>query len=364
MILSLAKRIKKYLVEYVHRDSTTRFQIGIQLLTLVVVVLLGQNSLRVNVLHIADPKPLLYYFSPAEREKTSNSAIAVKCGCYIKDFPTFEAVKNHFVVDAIVWFEVDAYSISVELIDKFSFKRGTIISKSAPDTTIIKDKLFVSYNVRIDFSSNLNYRYFPFNDHRIALILTNEFVTPKELIYVGYDSGVGIAPQIYTGGWVEVKSDVDYGYTSVKVEEDSTTTVNRPAIMFSFYYSQTGVKNVFLILVPMLLMYYMAFFTLSLSVEHYAQLVMTLSVGSMTALLAYRFVIEQLSPSVSYFVISDYLYLYILSALFLVLLLDLFSIRSVRLSFNLKLARILLSVVSNIFLVGLLYYLLNIWGHG
>jgi len=317
-----------------------------------------------SVLNFADPRPLISYYSPQERSESASVAAKVKSGLYIKDFTDFDPVKNVFVIDALVWFEFYPHSVSLDMIEKFSFKRGTILKKSAPNTTLIKDKLFASYNVKVKFSSNLNFQNFPFNDHRIYLVLTNEFVTPEELRYEGVESGISVSPEIYTGGWINVGSTIRYGYNIVQFEEDNpSNTISRPVVMFLIDYSQTGVKNIFLILIPILIMYFMAFFSLSMDVKRHTKIIMQLSIGTVTALLAYRFVIERLSPEVGYFVISDYIYLFILVMVFFVFLLNMYAIRvSGKLPFTIKLARGVITIISHLLLLTLVYYLLFIWG--
>ncbi len=356
--------IKKRVVDYFHRESTVRFQVATQLTTLLILVFLGRIPLSEDVLNFADPKPELEYFTPQEQAGATTAAAKVKTGIYVKDFPEFDPVKNVFVIDAIIWFEFEPHAISLDIVDKFSFKRGEILKKSPPNTTIIKDKLFASYDVKLKFSSNLNFQNFPFNDHRIYLVLTNEFVTPDEFRYIGYESGISVAQEIYTGGWINVGSTIEYGYNIVQFEEDNPqNTVSRPTTIFSIDYSQTGVKNVFLILIPILLMYFMAFFSLSMNIKKHTRIIMQLSIGAITALLAYRFVIERLSPDVGYFVISDYIYLYILITVFIVFLLNMYAVRVAgKLPFTIKVARSVITLVSHLLLIVLFYYLLFAWG--
>jgi len=301
--VKLWRNVKHIFIDYIERETSIRLQVGYQLATFLILGFMSRVPLSEEVLNFADPKPAINYFTPKQREETAISTTLVKTGCYIKDFPVFDPVKNNLVMESIIWFEFDPHAISLDVVNKFSFKRGKFLKKSEPNLRLIKGKLFVDYSVKVQFSSNLNYKNFPFNDHRIYLELINEFVTPKELMFISYESGISLSPEIYTGGWVNIASTADYGYITVQFEENDTQNiVSRPTVIFSLDYAQTGVKNIFLILIPILLMYNMAFFSLSLSLKKHMRYIMQLSIGAITALLAYRFVIERLSPQVGYFV--------------------------------------------------------------
>ena len=70
-----------------------------------------------------------------------------KTGLFIKSFPVFDAIKNSFMVDSVVWFEFNGDEVMLETIDKFSFDNGKIMSKSPPDIKVVNGKIFAKYNV-------------------------------------------------------------------------------------------------------------------------------------------------------------------------------------------------------------------------
>lgn len=359
----MIQKLSNAFYDYVQHKSTMRLQIYAQLLTALCLIILGAISTSENYFNSSDPKPTLSYFTPQEQDGTIFAPTLVKTGCYVKNFLEFDPVANKFTVDAAIWFEFDPHAISLDVIDKFSFVRGTIVKKSLPEKHIKHDRVFASYDVRVEFSSNMNFRFFPFSDHRIYLILTNDFVSPHEVIYMGYKSGITISSEAYTAGWKNIGSTIDYGYNQIQFEKNNKhNRIERPAVVFSFDYSQTGVKYIFLIFVPMLLMYSMTFFSLALNLEKDTALIMQLSSGSISALLGYRFVIDRLSPQVDYFVVSDYLYIYILVTNFVILIFNIYITRRKIFPFIIKFIRICLSLMSHALLILLFYFFIYVWG--
>ncbi len=309
-----------------------------------------------------DAGPQLIPLVP-EKEADVGGAIAeIKTGLYIHDFPMFDVVHNKFILDAIVWFQFDPRVISLDTVGKFSFEKGTILKRTDPDTKMINEELFARYMVRIELTSNLDYKYFPINDHRIFIVLANEFVTPNEMRFKVSEAGFMIAPEIYTQGWTSIDKSVRAGYSIARLDRyDEKKVVKHPRAVYSIDFEKAGLRKVLLILIPIILLFFLGLFSLIFDHDKGARAILSLSVGSLSGLLAYRFVIEQLSPEVGYFTLTDHAYTLILTLVFIMFLFNMYVMR--------KEYTPLMQLIKSIFFLGIetfflvvWYYLLYQWG--
>ncbi len=352
--------IKEYFSRYIHRTTTIRFQTICMTISLILILFMFQRGAANFIFN--DPYPEMFYLTPIRQTESGGAVSIVQTGMVVRSFTFFDITNNDFVVDLVVWFEFNSNAISIDTIEKFSFERGSILYKSAPSTKLIGDNIFAKYDVRVKFSSLLNYKYFPFSDHRLYLILINKFISASEMIYESVIDGFIIPESIYASDWVYTGKEVSYGYSKSIVDiRDEKKNVSYPQVVFSMDFQKTGVKYVFLIILPILLMYYMGLFSLSLDPERHGRIIYTLSVGSITSILAYRFVIERMSPAVGYFTISDFIYTYILAVSFFIFLLGIFSTKDEKFSVIMNIIRVISSLLFNFVIVLLIYYLVFVW---
>ena len=318
-------KIRPYLESYLRFISHIRFQIIIISAALIYTLVLF--CLPLSKFYSTNPYPSLLYFLPKKMSAEVVRTVEVKTGLFIRDFYTFDINKNDFGIEAIIWFEFSPSRISLETVDKFSFEKGTILYKSAPETRIIKDKLLAKYNVRVQFSTNLDHHFFPFNDHTLFVVLTNEFVSPEEMIYSSAVSSFEIAKNIYSEGWKLIGKKIESGYSTSKLDAiRKEREVSYPRVVFSLNFAKPGLRKILLILIPLFLLFFLSAFSISLDPLKLPKAVLTLVSGSLAGILSYRFVIEQLSPEVSYTTATDYIYTLILTCTFIVFLYDVYLI--------------------------------------
>jgi hypothetical protein len=70
------------------------------------------------------------------------------------------------------------------------------------------------------------------------------------------------------------------------------------------------------LLLPLLLTFFVTLVSFSFDVGAFFEAHLVVAIGAITALLAYRFVIQAMAPDVGYFMLSDYLFLLFLVAVF------------------------------------------------
>ncbi len=234
----------------------------------------------------------------------------VSVGLHITDMPQLDFVNNDFIIDGILWFEFDPAIISWNSISKFSFDRGEIIQQSEPSTQVSGNSFFVRYHIRVRFKTQLDFNYFPLDDHNINITLINQTVQPSEMIFRSYASFFSVPPVINTSGWRIYDTTTHIGWTkSVLDMYESQKIVAHPAVTFTISLRRVGFRNVMMILLPLFIMYFINLFSFAFDPKTNPTPIFYIASTGVPALLSYRFVIESMTPKVGYFVLSDYLFI-------------------------------------------------------
>jgi branched-chain amino acid transport system substrate-binding protein len=283
------------------------FQVVSSILTILIACILFYFKHKKFV--SADPPPDLIYLNTLRQSHLVSGVTEVKAGLFIKNFPLFDLTKNNFIMDAVVWFEFDPSLISLPTIAQFSFDRGKIVEKSVPQIKAEGSLLLAKYNIQVQFSTNLDYHLFPFNDHRLYIILINESITPAELVFDVSESAFSWSDKLHTNDWNIVGKAVHSGYAEALLDRaDPSKKMSHPKLIFSLDLAQAGLRKALLIFLPIFLILFLGSFALSLHPDQVGNGILGLGGASLTALLAYRFVIEKIMPNVGYSTLTDYFF--------------------------------------------------------
>ncbi|MFH1831315.1 MAG: hypothetical protein ABH827_00790 [bacterium] len=238
--------------------------------------------------------------------------VKVKTGMLIKNLPVFDIKNSKFQIDAIVWFVFNPDEITLQTVQKFSFDKCDNLRVSPPDIRKIEDKLFVKYNVLFTVKSDLNYHKFPFEDHKIAIMMSNDFVAPNEMYFMADNTSFQAAPEIFPASWKLKDLNAEPGYMTLKFDkEDKTKTAQNPKVLFTINIEKTSIKKLLVLFIPLFVVAFFSLFAFLLSLGNTIGK-FQLSITALTALLGYRFVIEQIIPQVGYFTTTDNIYLLLL----------------------------------------------------
>jgi len=264
---------------------------------------------RLNNFRAHDLAPNITLITPKKYNDLGGFSSVIKTGLFIDQFEEFDMINNSFVFTGIIWFEFNPGTISLSTLEKFSFERSRILDRSPPEVKVVDSKLLVSYNIRVKFSTSLNNKEFPVEDHTVYITLVHKYVQPKEILFDSQEQDFVIKSDVSDAGWKIVNKKVVTGYKEDQINEfDKEKTLIYPTTIFSMDYSRVAIRFVMSILLPLLMIFYLILFALSLETKP----AMPLTTGGITATIAYRFVIDKLSPSAGYFMISDLLFFLIL----------------------------------------------------
>ncbi|NDD54731.1 hypothetical protein EBZ39_12850, partial [bacterium] len=207
--------------------------------------------------------------------------------------------------------------INTETVERFSFDNGKVLYKSPPDLKVMGSNVFVRYNVTFELKTDLQFHRFPFEDHRLPIMLSNEFVTPDEMIFIVDGSSFQVQSKTAPAGWRFQDLSVDAGIQPLQLDnQDAGKKAETPKALFIANFIKASARRALVIFLPL---FSMAFLGLLAFVMNTANTVgkVTLAMSALTGLLGYRFVIEQMLPQVGYFTTTDNIYLLLLVFAFL-----------------------------------------------
>lgn len=311
-------KIFKFQIYRVH-STTHLFQVFlISISSLIISFLVYQTIIDFSSFdHRPDIQPII----PKQVEEIGTIPMKVKVGLYIYDFPKFNLISNEFSFRGLIFFEFDPALITLETIEKFRITRGEIKYKSEPFMSFTEDgsKIYVQFEISVNFKTDLNFRRFPFNDHSINIILDHELIAPEEIIFDSSIDIFRIDPKIYLPGWYVVNRIVTPGCFEVELEEYiRKMDICHSRVLFTVDCKRSGIQEGLSIFLPLLLIFFLAVFSLSIDPKNYYSTISSISIGSVTGMLAYKYVIDNISPNVGYFMLSDIIYFLLLGAVTLI----------------------------------------------
>lgn len=274
-------------------------------------------SKSLSKFNCTDAEPRLQNIDVERTREFAAFTVHVATGMFIRNFPYFNMIENKFTIDMVVWFSFDPTQITLDTIGKFAFENGKILDKSPADIKIIGGKTFAKYDVIVEVKSDLNYNKFPLEDHKLGIILTNNFVTPYEVLFEVLVTDFVVATNIFVPDWQIRKLDTNFGIDeNILNQVDKTKKIAYPKATFTIDFEKTGIRKVFIIFAPIFIIFFLSFFAFFLVISDTFGRA-TLSVSALTALLGYRFVIEGMMPKVGYFTTTDQIYIILLAFAFI-----------------------------------------------
>lgn len=258
--------------------------------------------------HVYDKGPLLEKKETVyAMEPNSKTAPRVEVGFSLENFSTFDVPNNDFQAAGVVWFIFDPKEITLEKLEDFSFNKTEIQFKSKPVTHAYgKNKTLARYFIRLKFVSNLDYRDFPLDDHRIFLVLKNDQLSSKDVEFISSKNNLYIASDhMHHTTWKLTDHNVTTGYDKITLHEHADIEeLYYPNVVFSLDYERIGIHLIMLILIPLLFVFFVSLSIFFLQTEEVSGAYR----GVLFSLVGFLFVLETLSPPVGYLTLSDYIY--------------------------------------------------------
>lgn len=242
----------------------------------------------------------------------------------IFDFVRFDTLVNRFVFDAIVRFDVPQ-SLSQEQLEHFRFDRGEIKQKELIEKTIHNDRVIYRYQIRADVSAPLNYTWYPFDDHTLFLTFINRRLSTQDYIFVMNQEQFAVADENLSE-WVLHKTYCKSGGIQwLSSQQHELKDKISPAIICGIEYLRGGYTGLLTIIFPLLVIFFIALACFAIDAKATYEAIIQSSIANVAGLLAYRFVIDTVSPATSYLKISDYFFIITLISCLTFAFLNLFT---------------------------------------
>lgn len=299
----------------------------LSLIIITVFYLMGIFNYALVHFKTTDTLPELQPINTEAIKKLGTFAVRVRTGLFIKKFIVFDVINNRFVIDAVAWFEYNPDEIMPDKVAQFSFDNGKILSLSTPDIKVINDQVFAKYNVIFELTGDLQFHKFPFEDHTLPIVMTNNYVTPEEMYFMVDGSSFHMENKYFSANWRIVDLNIDSGFTRISLDKENTSKkAESPKALFAINFAKASFKPSMVIFIPLFAttIFSLVSFLMKLSntIGRF-----TLAVSAVTALLGYRFVLEQMMPKVGYFTTADIIYIFLLIFSFICFLFQLMITR-------------------------------------
>jgi len=245
----------------------------------------------------------------------------INVGISLLNFDKFDIINDEFIANIIVWFEYKSnLALILNKISEFEFERALIISKSQAILNENLDNIVVSFFIKLKFKSNLNYSMFPYQDHIVNLSLINRNLDSK-FIFESNKDNIFVKDDKTISSWSYYGSNVLYGYDKFPLENLSNE-LYYPKVVFQIKYFYNSLRDLFIVLLPLIFHFLIELFSFSIDQSTMRSTIISFSSSDFAAIFAYKFVIDNLSPKVGYFMLSDYIFFIFLTNSFLSLALN------------------------------------------
>jgi len=333
----------------------------ISVLALTALLTLGIFYITLGMRPRLDPAPDIRPITPAKYNEWGQYADVLSVGVYITNFGVSDFPQGLFMIDAFIWVQFNPLVFSLDTVSQFSIDKGRIISKEFIEAIKIGEELFVRYRVRFEVKSNMNFKYFPLDSHRICAVIKYDNLAPSEVIVKMSFSRTWFGPNAVSPNWLYGEPSADFGYLEGRLDDrDLKNVVLTSAAVTFFDFERATLREAFVILGPYLIMLFLILSSLLMGWPAFQMLVIT--VLGILGMILQRIVVGHMSPLTSYYMLSDCVLFLALGCALLVLMIEIIStVYQRQEAWWLDTTRSsALTLASILFLVGW-FYLLYLW---
>lgn len=258
-------------------------------------------AIALHKTEIVDPPILVTPLAPNAIQNAHN---VVEVSLHINNFTAFEVKENEFISNITLYFSYNKNFEHKEYIDTFTIENATIIDKSTAQHEIqANERVITKYNLNVKSNNIFNFRYFPFDRHNVNFIITNKKAGPDKIIYTTKNVDFEINEPIFTKNWTIYNQSVDYGINQQSIKSYSSRAV------FSLAIKRSSYKEPLIIFLPLFLIFFIGLLSLTFNVIKQFSTILTLSIGSTSALIFYSRELRLTLPTTGSFTSVEMVYL-------------------------------------------------------
>lgn len=308
-----------------------------------------------------DPVPDIKPITPAKYNEWAQYSDVLNMGIFITNFGVSDFAQGLFMIDAFVWIQFNPLVFSLDTVSQFSIDKGRMISKDFIESIKVGEELFVRYRVRFEVKSNMNFKYYPLDSHRIYATFKYDNLAPSEVIAMTTVSRASFGNNAVSPNWTYGVPSSNYGYLeSVLDDRNQANVVRTSAAGIFFDFDRATLRETMVVFTPYLLMLFIVFSSLLMGWASFQIIVITIL--GILGMILQRIIIGHMTAITSYYILSDCVFFLALGCAFLILIMEIISMVCQREeTWWLEVTRSsVLTLSSLLFLVGW-FYLLYIW---
>lgn len=274
---------------------------------------------------VRDPKVPVNPFTQQELAGIKNT---IETGLVVNNFYKFDMLENSFIMNGTLWFLCNNTEKNIKSVDLFSFENATILKKSEPYRDLFADdKILIRYDIEVQFNGVFDFNYYPFDYHRINLILVNKELAIGDTIYVSYKENLILKPDAFTKDWHIYSLAVEYGTASIDVTLNrNNKKVPYERVVFSLEFQRKSLKQVFLLFLPLFLIFFIGLLSLTFDLLTQFPIILSLCLGSTTALIFFLDLLRKTSPGTDTFTLIDMIYIFLLFIIIITFILQIVAV--------------------------------------
>ena len=167
----------------------------------------------------------------------------------------------------------------------------------------------MEYKVRLSFSNIFDHLYFPINDHQISIVLVHEKLNAHEMIYDVSGPAMQLDENVKAEDMNVIGGQAKAGYREkINIAENNEKNIPYPGVIYTIFLKKNGLKNIRLIIIPLVLIFWISTIVCLLAALLPDQNYTSTGITTLTLIMAYRYVIMQISPKVSYNTLTENVY--------------------------------------------------------
>jgi hypothetical protein len=255
------------------------------------------------------------------------NGIPVYTGLIIHNFVESDIIKDNISIDATISFAYDPQKITREQIAQFDFDEATI-EKNQINYHQYGELEVATFDIQVRSKMDFNFKAYPLDDHSFWFSLKNSALPIEKYYFNVLPHAFVLGPRMTINNCMAENVHAQVGFVPRDVMlPDGKHEMHSSRAIFSVDCNPIDMRHFLSIFLPLYLIFFLTLFSFSFGYSEHVTDVPGIAAAGVPALFAYRFVIEAISPNVSYFMVSDYLF-------FLYLFLSLLTFISVSWALN------------------------------
>ncbi len=259
--------------------------------------------------------------------ETHKSTTPVYINFVIHNFVESEIIKNNISIDGTISFAYDPKKVSRDQVAQFGFDEA-ITEKCQISYHQFGDLEVATFDVQVRSKMDFNFSSYPLDDHKFWFSLKNSALPVEKYHFVMLPHSFTLGSRMTINNCMAENVHAQVGTVARDIFlPDGNHELYSSRAVFSVDCNPIDMRHFLSIFLPMYLIFFLTLFSFSFGYSEHVTDVPGIAAAGVPALFAYRFVIETISPDVSYFMVSDYLF-------FLYLILSLLTFLSVSWALN------------------------------